>query len=566
MIKIFTITDKNSLLYYQKVENNFPQKKNLVKDEQDIFIEMRDGIKLTTRIFEPDFGGPYEVLFTRNPYPANIGLLEALYIPFVEQGYCLIIQDCRGTGKSEGKWEPFKNERKDGIDSLKWLNQQSWIKSIATFGRSYSAYTQWIVGDKLPNKVKTMFLEVYGVNRFDQVYDNGMFREDIYTSWAFQNSLVKSDIPVGKQYQEALKIYPAINRDEEILHTKLNFYRDYLTHTKKDDPYWKDSIWQTLENIPSKINVPVVVTDGWADHHLQGSLIGYRNLKPEIKGKSHLIITPTDHMSDTTGNLDYPNAGKYGVFNLRANLTWFNHILKDNPEDLISGCYQMRSGKWINPNDCYSLNKMRFYLTDQYSLDEKSNSDSTVQLNYDPTHPNNWPGGNELLAWIAPGFTDKPHGFIKTQPYSDRADIVRFETKKMRNGLTLQGSITVQLKVDTDVEDTAFAVRLVEKTEVGEYINIKDGISSLSNNNGRDLGIHQVGKPQIIRIELGDIYWKIQSSSSLVLLISSSNFPMYSIHSNKFGLWSQKTLEAKIAHQIIYTDKDSFITLQIVKE
>ena len=99
---------------------------------------MRDGIKLATRIFEPNFDVPYEVLFTRNPYPANTKLLEALYIPFVEQGYCLIIQDCRGTGDSQGKWEPFKNERKDGIDSLKWLNQQGWIKSIATFGRSSS--------------------------------------------------------------------------------------------------------------------------------------------------------------------------------------------------------------------------------------------------------------------------------------------------------------------------------------------------------------------------------------------------------------------------------------------
>lgn len=80
------------------------------------------------------------------------------------------------------------------------------------------------------------------------------------------------------------------------------------------------------------------------------------------------------------------------------------------------------------------------------------------------------------------------------------------------------------------------------------------------------LGVHQVGKPQIIRIELGDIYWKVQPGSKLVLLISSSNFPMYSIHSNKFGVWSRQTLETKIAHQIIYTDENSFITLQIVKE
>ena len=31
---------------------------------------------------------------------------------------------CRGTGKSEGHWEPNINERPDGRDTLQWLNDQ----------------------------------------------------------------------------------------------------------------------------------------------------------------------------------------------------------------------------------------------------------------------------------------------------------------------------------------------------------------------------------------------------------------------------------------------------------
>ena len=43
---------------------------------------------------------------------------------------------CRGTGKSEGHWEPNVNERPDGRDTLQWLNDQPWAESIGYFGVS----------------------------------------------------------------------------------------------------------------------------------------------------------------------------------------------------------------------------------------------------------------------------------------------------------------------------------------------------------------------------------------------------------------------------------------------
>lgn len=560
---MFKIKDKTFLSYYQEVKKSFPSVKNRVRTEEDYNVPMRDGIKLKTRVFKPNIDGPYNVLFTRNPYPANTDLNEALYVPLVEQGYCLIIQDCRGTGDSEGNWQPFENERNDGIDSLIWLNNQDWIKAIATFGRSYSAYTQWIVGDHLPNKVKTMFLEVYGVNRFDQVYSNGMFREDIYTSWAFQNSLVKSTIPAGKQYQEALQIYPAVNRDRTILNTRLGFYQDYLTHTNKNEPYWKDSIWNILEQIPPKINIPVVVTDGWADHHLQGSLLGFYNLKPEIRNKSRLIITPTDHMSQTTGNISYPNFDKYGAFNMKAYLIWFNHILKNDEKSLQSEWYQMGTGKWISLTDINKTKPLKLYLNGSNQLVDKVTSEATVKFDYDPTQPNTWPGGNELLAWITPGFTNRPHGFVKTQAYKNKNDVIKFVSRPFDNGLEILGRMKIQLKVDTTVRDTSFAVRLVEETAEGQYINLKDGISSLSQNAGQKASPHKMGKPVIIKLDLGDIAWKLKNGSKLVLLISSSNFPMYAIHANRYGLWSKQIIDQVIAHQVVYVDSSSFLTISI---
>lgn len=556
---MYRITDKTTLPWYYKVENDFPEPKNECTQCKEYMVRMRDGKALNTRVFIPNIEAPFNVLFTRNPYPANESLYEALYLPFVEQGYCVVIQDCRGTGKSEGLWEPFKNERNDGIDALNWLNDQVWVKAIGTFGRSYSGYTQWIVGDRLPNKVKTMFLEVYGINRYDQVYTNGVFREDIYTSWAFGNSGIDSKIPANQQYQMAIRQTPAENRDVNILGQKMPFYDDYLREINGNSAYWKNSIWQTLADIPAKISVPVTITDGWANHHLQGSLLGFSQLSPQIKQKSRLIVTPTDHVGQLTGDLDYQQTNYFGFMNLKANLDWFNHILCGSREVFSSKVYLMRGNEWIDYQPIEQQQKV--YLADNHSLKLQVSPESCATFIYNPMHPVNWPGGNELLAWIIPGFTALPHGFVKSMPYKERTDTLKFTTSKYQQVAKIIGTIKVHLVVASNKKDTTFAVRLCEQTSQGYYINIKDGISSIVGRNGHSHSEYQPHTKVGLDIVLGDIAWKLHAGSRLVLLVSSSNFPMYAIHSNRAGMWSKHEVTNNPAQQEVFLGNASYLEI-----
>lgn len=558
---MYQVTDKQALPWYQKVKQDFPPAKYQCDQNKEIMVPMHDGINLNTRLFIPNADGPYHVLFTRNPYPANEDLCEALYLPFVEQGYCVVIQDCRGTGKSQGIWEPFKNERQDGVDALNWLNEQEWVLDMATFGRSYSGYTQWIVGDMLPNKVKTMFLEVYGINRFDQVYTNGVFREDIYTSWAFGNSGVKSKIPSWKQYQMAIKDTPAENRDKDVLNQRLPFYDEYLREIEPTNDYWKKSLWQTLYDVPEKINVPVVVTDGWADHHLQGSLLGYKRLRPEIKNKSRLIVTPTDHIGNVTGDLDYQDINHFGFMNMRANLDWFNYILKDEKASLDSKVYLMGANRWINYEPTNKNSK--YYLNIGQKLSVDASQTDSLSFRYDPTKPVSWPGGNELLAWIIPKFTDSPHGFVKTRPYVQRKDVLSFESQPFQETQVLNGTIRLHLRVSSSKVDTDFSARLCIKNSQGDYINIKDGISSIAGRNGIKNDSYHPDTPITLNYTLGDIAWQVNQGDCLVLLVSSSNFPMYTLHSNRAGLWSKQKITKNVADQTIFVGADSYIELPL---
>jgi uncharacterized protein len=81
------------------------------------------------------------------------------------------------------------NERQDGLDTLSWLVGQDWLDgNVGLYGGSYLSFNQWILADRLPSQVKTMYISVMGtdLNRF--AYMDGMFRHDIYTSWSLSNA------------------------------------------------------------------------------------------------------------------------------------------------------------------------------------------------------------------------------------------------------------------------------------------------------------------------------------------------------------------------------------------
>lgn len=150
-------------------------------------VPMRDGVKLKTLFYMPSTPGPWNVLVSRSPYLKNQEIYDYQGKIFSERGYGFICQYCRGTAGSEGEWTPFENEQQDGEDFLKWLEQQSYIKSIALYGYSYVAYTQWVLLDRLTPKVKTAYIVHFGTDRYHQMYSNGLFRHDIYTPWAKDN-------------------------------------------------------------------------------------------------------------------------------------------------------------------------------------------------------------------------------------------------------------------------------------------------------------------------------------------------------------------------------------------
>jgi len=83
-------------------------------------IPVRDGIQLNGTLYKPkEIQGPLPVIFTFTPYIADSYHERGMY--FASNGYVFLGIDVRGRGNSEGVFEPFVNEGKDGHDVVEWL-------------------------------------------------------------------------------------------------------------------------------------------------------------------------------------------------------------------------------------------------------------------------------------------------------------------------------------------------------------------------------------------------------------------------------------------------------------
>ena len=149
------------------------------------YIPMKDGVKLYTIVAYPEKGKKFPVIITRNPYaygdPETIAKrLESLRKEPLKD-YILIDQDCRGTGKSDGEFIPFVNERADGLALLDWVRKQDFYNGeIYLYGGSYSVsvYASWL-NTPQPD-IKGAYWGVQDSDRYNIVYRNGFLRFRLY--------------------------------------------------------------------------------------------------------------------------------------------------------------------------------------------------------------------------------------------------------------------------------------------------------------------------------------------------------------------------------------------------
>ena len=539
------------------------------KPLEEIMVPVRDGIRLRTLFFVPEGEGPWPVLFSRTPYPKLEEYLEAICEEYAMRGFACGFQFSRGLAGSEGIWEPYVNERNDGIDSVNWLAAQPWCEAIGIHGVSYMAFTGWIIADSLPAKVKGLFFCHYGTNRYLSMYKDGLFRHGISTAWAISHSGRKlTDDLNGDAYKASL-YRPHADVFGDFWGMDVKWYESHVTNPDWGSDYWQKGVWKTLEEIPPKIDLPLCIAAGWFDPHSEDMLLSYDGLKDETKEKSHLIIGGWDH--DFKPSMPEEHTRENAKIDVNVLMyDWFKNILVDRktPARQIM-TYCIGKDIWVERDNWpfRADNTVRLYFSGKWNDEESSfgltdeplPGTQSMTYVYDPQKP---------VHTVAPemAFTgyEKDKSILLEAPRS-RNDILSFVSGKFEDGITLSGRIKARIFVKSDCEDTAFTVKVAEVFSDGKAYSIRRGATTLAyrcHNNRREK--YRPSDIVEIEIDMWPIMWSLKKGSRIRVDISSSDFPLYSVHPNTSGLWS-RSVKTRKAQQTMFMGSEyrSFVELPV---
>jgi len=532
---------------------------------EEIMLNMGDGTSLRTIIYRPDTQEPVPAIITRTCYPELDDIHRVRGEEYSKRGLAFVYQYCRGTGGSEGVWEPNVNERADGKTTIDWICGQDWVKNAGYMGCSYLALTGWVIADILPAKVKTMYLTHYGVFRHTSAYKDGLFRHDVLTSWTMNNAGFKIDA----DYLKSCRYMPHIGADEKLWGRRLDWYRHWITASDRSDEYWEQGFWKMLRDMPEKVTVPIFMAEGWYDHHLGSAIETYCALSDDVRKKSAFLIGAWNHIFQP--KLEGHSGVNFETSEDIRALDWFFDILVDEKEPqaqvkayiIGDDSWHLRSSYQIKP-----LSEKRLHIADKNSLgvycltDTAAGRAGFASYTYDPNNPVISHGAESML------FTEKDQGSLLQPEPNYREDVISCISGVFEKGFTIFGSISVSLTVSSDAKDTAFAVKVMEIMSGGKTVNIRTGITTLGYRNGAEARLSYEPESKVsVRIDMWDIAWKVQPGSKIRIDITSSDFPQYSIHSNYAGCWSFQD-KTRIAKQHVYfgSGADSYICFPILED
>lgn len=321
---------------------------NGVRLERGVQCRLSDGITLVSDHYYPAGEGPWPTVLMRQPYGRDIAstVVYAHPVWYARHGYHVVIQDVRGRGGSEGEFYPFRNEGRDGADTIAWLRAHPASNGrIGMYGFSYQGATQLLAAAEESEGLQCIAPHMTAADLYHGwFYHQGALRLSTTLGWGIQ--MLREDARrrglrdaagrleaawsnVGAQ--SAISPYaehPAI-ADRALP----SYVRDWFMHRESGD-YWSEQDISTRFNC---IKVPALHVAGWFDPYLGGSIDGYRALRRQAGSEyareyQFLIVGPWVHIpwGDRVGDAAFGEAANLDTDAIL--LRWFNHWLKDTDE------------------------------------------------------------------------------------------------------------------------------------------------------------------------------------------------------------------------------------------
>jgi hypothetical protein len=241
---------------------------------QNVECRTRDGVVLRADVHRPDGGDRFPVLLIRTPYDKTGYRDDTLVRAAVGRGYAVVTQDVRGRYASDGTFDPYRQEGRDGYDAVEWAAAQAWSNGrVGMAGLSYPGAVQWLAAVETPPHLVSVFPAMCFSSGRRFFYFGGAF-DLSWIPWIANN--IAPDVRRRQKLagplttRDARQAWRSTGRDA-YRHVPLNtlpllrdvapWYYEWLDHPD-DGSYWE---FADIESKHDRVRVPVFNFSGWHD-------------------------------------------------------------------------------------------------------------------------------------------------------------------------------------------------------------------------------------------------------------------------------------------------------------
>lgn len=456
---------------------------------KDVAVPMRDGVVLRADILLPADSGRFPTLVYRTPYNKESALREyKTFEKAVARGYAIVAQDVRGRYASEGEFNAYRREGRDGYDTIEWAAHQPWSDgTVGTFGLSYPGAVQWLAAVENPSHLKAMVPAMTFSTPRNFFYSGGVF-DGSWLDWIWFNIAPdlrrKLDLPGPRTRKEAAAAWEKEHQrlqeflplsDLPDLKDIAPFYYEWLSHPAAD-PWWD---WAELRNKYDRVHAAVLNLSGWYDEAYgpDGATTNFNGLLAVSRADKDLrtrtVIGPWTHGGQEESRSGEREFGPSAAIDYdELILRWMDHYVRgrDNGADRDSRMRIFVMGKNVwRDEDAWPLKRAHsesFYLVSKTATDRTG---SLVRSVATDSYPD-----STFLSDPAKPLTDPytAYGAHDYRSLAGRGDTLVFDTEPLPADLEVTGPIRAEIYVSADCRDLDLWARLLDVAPDGTALNL----------------------------------------------------------------------------------------------
>jgi putative CocE/NonD family hydrolase len=543
--------------------------------EANVAVPMRDGVVLRADVYRPADAERHPVLIMRTPYGKD-GVIpdgsEPTVLRGARSGYAVVVQDVRGRYHSDGAFNPYRNEGKDGYDTIEWAAAQPWSNGkVGTFGLSYPGAVQWLAAMEAPPHLVSMSPAMTFASARHFFYFGGAFNHD-WMRW------ILNYIAPEERHRRGLKDGPLSEKDAEALWAKRKWdlekflptgalpelktlapwYAEWLEHPD-DGEAWA---FADVTSAYPRIGVPALSFSAWHDSNYGpiGATTNFNGMRekaatPAARAAQRLIIGPWDHgdpgIAETkVGELDFGENAPidyYGLI-LRWHDRWLKGIRNGVDEGPPIRLFVMGENVWRDEAE-WPLKRAQattFYLRGPRLLSAEAPADKEEadRYQYDPRDP------VVIDNFEVMGPRDR-------SGLEARRDLLVYSTPPLEEDVEVTGPVTVRLWITSSAVDTDFMVMLLDVHPDGKAYNVMPLEAGVLRTRYRESQAApkplQPGEP--VELTIGDMVTSnlFRRGHRIRLHVTSSRFPVFDRNLNT-GEPPARATRMVTAHQAILHD------------